>query len=69
MYIKKGKASISDIGGIIYRKYDDFTTPSNDLQVAVPYDNNFVNLPTINERVQIFTTAAGRFYKRLNISL
>jgi hypothetical protein len=65
-YILNGKASVEDIGSIVYRRYDDTTTSSNDLPIAKVYDFNFKNLPTKNEKVQIFITPAGRFYKRLN---
>ena len=67
-YIKKGKASLADIGSIVYRRYDDYTTPVTDLQIAKPYDSNFLNLPTMNERVQLLSSPSGRFYKRLDIS-
>jgi hypothetical protein len=65
-YILNGKASMEDIGSIVYRKYDDTTTLAKDLQTAKLYDFNFKNLPTRNEKVQIFLTPMGRFYKRLN---
>jgi hypothetical protein len=31
-------------------------------------DSNFLNLPTMNERVQLLSSPSGRFYKRLDIS-
>jgi hypothetical protein len=65
-YILNGKASVEDIGSIVYRRYDDTTTSSTDLPIAKVYDFNFKNLPTKNEKVQIFITPVGRFYKRLN---
>jgi hypothetical protein len=65
-YILNGKATLEDIGSIIYRKYDDTTTTASDLQIAKLYDFNFKHLPTRNEKVQIFLTPIGRFYKRLN---
>ena len=65
-YIVNGNASTEDIGSIVYRKYDDTTTSSSDLQLAKLYDNNFKSLPTKNEKVQIVATPVGTFYKRLN---
>ena len=65
-YIINGNASTEDIGSIVYRKYDDTTTSSTDLQLARLYDNNFKSLPTKNEKVQIVVTPVGTFYKRLN---
>jgi hypothetical protein len=65
-YIINGTASTEDIGSIVYRKYDDTTTASKDLQLARLYDNNFKSLPTRNEKVQIVSTPIGTFYKRLN---
>jgi hypothetical protein len=66
--IKDGKATMADIGSVVYRLYDDTSTPYTDLTWAKPYESNIKDLPTINEKIEIINTGLGRFYKRINQS-
>lgn len=66
--IKDGKATMADIGSVVYRLYDDTSTHWTDLTWAKPYDSNFKSLPTVNEKIEIINTGLGRFYRRINQS-
>jgi hypothetical protein len=68
-YIKKNKASIADIGSVIFRLYDDFTTPTINLPIAKPLNKNFKNIPVRNEKIRIIKNGFGIFYERLQFDI
>jgi hypothetical protein len=59
----------SYIGGIVFRMQGDTTTTDGDLSVAFPFDKHQKDLPTKNEKVEIYqaftgTQKAGLYYYR-----
>lgn len=57
----------SDIGAIVFRKYDNLQTPDEKLPLAYPLNKNYIDLPLRNEMVEIIqveTTFCYRRYQR-----
>ena len=64
--IKKGKATVADIGSVAYRLLDDYSVDSTDLSYAFPYENASIKtIPVINELVEIIINGIGAFYKKI----
>ena len=64
--IKKGKATVADIGSVAYRLLDDYSVDSTDLSYAFPYENaSTKTIPVINELVEIIINGIGAFYKKI----
>jgi hypothetical protein len=64
--IKKGKATVADIGSVAYRLLDDYSVSAKDLSYAFPYENSSVKtIPVINELVEIIVNDIGAFYKKI----
>lgn len=64
-YIKNRPNKLNYVGGIVYKKLNDFTTKPEDLPLAIRLNQNETTLPTINEVVKIIVTNGGTFYDRL----
>lgn len=57
---------ITLIGAIIFRYSNDLTNDSSFLSIAYPFDKNFVNLPLVNETIEIYNGLnSSKFYRRI----
>lgn len=56
--------NVSLIGCIRFRFGTDSVKPSSELPIAYPFDKNFINLPVINEPVEIYEGNGSKFFYR-----
>lgn len=54
----------SDIGAVVFRKFDDLNTPDEKLPLAYPSNKNYIDLPLKNEKIEIKTIDGGHYYNR-----
>lgn len=54
----------SDIGAVVFRKFDNLQTPDEKLPLAYPINKNFLELPLRNELVEIFQVETTYGYRR-----
>ena len=68
-YAKSKGYGSAVIGSILFRTTDMLDIPSSQLPLAHPSDKNFINIPVVNEVVEIYEFARGSYaYRRIGNS-
>jgi hypothetical protein len=68
-YAKSKGYGSAVIGSILFRTTDMLDIPSAQLPLAHPSDKNFINIPVVNEVVEIYEFARGSYaYRRIGNS-